>query len=259
VQHTKSSIVLRSAIVATLVALYAIPTASGASAAGRTPGWTVEGSMLCYTWPTHRWACTSHWHRGSGGALISERPAFVPSRGSEAPPPPPAGPPPSQDPPAACSGAGLPAVGPVSGGMHWAPGGIPNDSCAAIQPAPYGGALSLWKAPPAPFDRAYLVDPGRYPAMWQFWPVCAWWAHEMRSDYSPAKINHRDPRVGATIRYAAGVLGAGSAGHVGHVVAVYTNGWILSAEMNFYWRGGGAGKVIYRFIPAHTSGVTYVY
>ena len=53
-----------------------------------------------------------------------------------------------------------------------------------------------------------------------------------------------DPRVGATIRYAPGVLGAGGGGHVGHVVAVYTSGWILSSEMNFYWRGGGAGKVI---------------
>jgi len=143
--------------------------------------------------------------------------------------------------------------------MHWAPGAIPNDSCAAVQRAPYGGALGLWKAPPAPFDRVYAVDPGRYAPMRGYWPTCTWWAHEMRPDYSPSKANHRDPRVGATIRYAPGVLGAGGAGHVGHIVAVYDNGWILSAEMNFYWRGGGAGKVIYRFVPAHAAGVTYVY
>jgi len=212
--------------------------------------------MLCYTWPDHHWACTSHWHTGANGALISERPSFVPSKGSEALPPPAGGPPPDGGP---CSGAGLPAIGYVAQGMHWAPGAIPNDSCAAVQRAPYGGALGLWKAPPAPFDRVYAVDPGRYAPMRGYWPTCTWWAHEMRPDYSPSKANHRDPRVGATIRYAPGVLGAGGAGHVGHIVAVYDNGWILSAEMNFYWRGGGAGKVIYRFVPAHAAGVTYVY
>lgn len=239
-----SSIIVRSAFVAAIVALYALPS-GGASAAGRTPGWTVEGAMLCYTWPDHHWACTSHWHR-SGGALISERPDFVPSQGKAAPPAAPPAPAPAP-------------TGGCSGGLKYAPGGIPKESCYSSQAAPYGGALSLWKAPPAPFDKVYYPNTALYPAMRGYWPTCTWWAHEMRPDYSPAKPNHRDPVVGATIRYTPGVLGAGSAGHVGHVVAVYTNGWILSSEMNFYWRGGGAGKVIYRFVPAHASGVTYVY
>ncbi len=245
-QHKPSTIVLRSAVVVALVAAFAIPTATGASAAGRTPGWTIEQGMLCYTWPDHHWACTGHWHR-SGAALISERPDFVPSKGGSAPAP--AGPP------------ALPAPAPsgCSGGLRWAPGGIPKESCSSSQAAPYGGALSLWKVPPAPFDRVYSPPTAQYPAMWGYWPSCTWWAYEMRPDYSPGKTNYRDPRVGATIRYAPGVLGASSAGHVGHVVAVYDNGWILSAEMNFYWRGGGAGKVVFRFVPAHAAGVTYVY
>jgi surface antigen len=143
--------------------------------------------------------------------------------------------------------------------MRVAPGGVPNDSCVPVQQAPYGGAISLWKAPPAPFDRVYAINPNLYPAMWGYWPTCTWWAHEMRPTYRPGDVNHRDPKVGATIRYMPGVLGAGEAGHVGHVVAVYDDGWILTSEMNFYWRGGGAGRVIFRFVPAHTSGVSYVY
>lgn len=226
---------------------------------GYVRGWSVQGSWLCYGWSNGIYHCTQYWHR-SGGLLISERPSFVPSQTGSAPaplgnpvpnPPPPTG--------GACPGGGLSVVGYVANGMHWAPGGIPNDSCAAVQAAPYGGALSLWKVPPAPFDRVYYVNPRLYPSR-VGWPVCAWWGRELNPHYAfgGGLWGQTKPRVGATVRYAPGVLGAGSGGHVGHVVAVYSNGWFLSSEMNFYWRGGGAGKVVFRFVHPQ-GGVTFVY
>lgn len=255
------------------VALMAVASAfSGApqaSAAATTfhyvRGWTVQGSWLCYGFGNGYYHCTQHWYRASNGRLISLNSPFVPSQGSVASAPSGSsgsssgssgG---SSGGSAGCRAGGLPAVGGVANGMHWAPGGIPNDSCAAVQVAPYGGALSLWKTPPAPFNKVYYVNPSLYPGRGG-WPTCSWWAREVSVSYGLGRgVAHSTPRVGAAIHYAPGVLGASSDGHYGHVVAVYTNGWVLSSEMNFYWRGGGAGRVIFRFIPVHTGGVSYIY
>jgi len=248
-------------LLVTLFAATAAVTGAQAASIRYVRGWSVQNGMLCYGFSNGTWHCTSYWKRVNG-LYISLRPAFVPSQGSSSggTTPPPVSPPPPAGNPSGCPGAGLPAVGYVSNGMHWAPGGIPNDSCQAVQAAPYGGSLSLWKVPPAPFNAVSYVNRNLYPAR-VGWPVCAWWGRELNPDYSSGKglWGQTKPRVGATVRYAAGVLGAGSAGHVGHVVAVYSNGWFLSSEMNFYWRGGGAGKVVFRFVPSGVRGVTFVY
>ncbi len=47
------------------------------------------------------------------------------------------------------------------------------------------------------------------------------------------------PKVGATVVFQPGVEGAGGAGHVAHVVAVFPGNWFEIVEMNFYWDGGG--------------------
>lgn len=66
------------------------------------------------------------------------------------------------------------------------------------------------------------------------------------------------PVVGATAVFQPGVQGAGSGGHVAHVEAILGGGWFIISEMNFYWNGGGFGKVDYRYV--HTgSGVTFIY
>lgn len=66
------------------------------------------------------------------------------------------------------------------------------------------------------------------------------------------------PRAGATVVFQPGVQGASGAGHVAHVVAVYSNGWFLIAETAFWWNGGGFGRVSYRY--AHTGwGVNFIY
>ena len=66
------------------------------------------------------------------------------------------------------------------------------------------------------------------------------------------------PAVNATVVFQPGVQGAGGAGHVAHVVKVYPDGWFLVSEMNFYWNGGGWGRVDYRYAHAG-SGVSFIY
>ena len=75
-------------------------------------------------------------------------------------------------------------------------------------------------------------------------------AHGLSVGYQPA--------VGATVVFSPGVEGAGGTGHVGHVEAVLGGGWFMMSEMNFYWNGGGWGKVDYRYAYVR-SGVTFIY
>jgi hypothetical protein len=157
-----------------------------------------------------------------------------------------------------CPGSLLPVRGVVARGLHWMPGNIPSDICAPIVRAPYGGRFSLWTAPPGIWSKVYPIDRSLY-GFPQGGLACNWWAFETRADYPSSRDIGHMPRVGATIRYASGVLGASIDGHLGHVVAVFDNGWILTAEMNFTWRGGGANRVIYRFVPGVYPGVTYIY
>ncbi len=104
---------------------------------------------------------------------------------------------------------------------------------------------------------------------------CTWWAATRRLDerflglgtyayqwaYNAPRHGFRTgswPAVGATVIFQPGVQGAWGGGHAAHVVAVYSNGWFLISEMNFYWNGGGWDRVNYRY--AHVgSGVTFIY
>ncbi|HET9981409.1 MAG TPA: CHAP domain-containing protein [Ktedonobacterales bacterium] len=75
-------------------------------------------------------------------------------------------------------------------------------------------------------------------------------AHGLSVGYTPA--------VGATVVFSPGVEGAGGGGHAAHVEAVLGGGWFMISEMNFYWNGGGWGKVDYRYVYVR-SGVTFIY
>lgn len=75
-------------------------------------------------------------------------------------------------------------------------------------------------------------------------------AHGLSVGYTPA--------VGATVVFAPGVEGAGGGGHVGHVEAVLGGGWFIISEMNFYFNGGGWGRVNYRYVYVR-SGVSFIY
>ncbi|MBF6590946.1 MAG: CHAP domain-containing protein [Ktedonobacterales bacterium] len=103
---------------------------------------------------------------------------------------------------------------------------------------------------------------------------CTWWAQYERRDETLAHMGNarywgadaiaRGYRVGdrpapnTTVVFQPGVQGAGGGGHVAHVIAVYPGGWFLMSEMNFYWNGGGLGRVDYRY--AHSGwGVQFIY
>lgn len=144
---------------------------------------------------------------------------------------------------------------------------------AGVSPPP----LSPW-----PPSWAFVTVPGYYAFSmsdvngyysWAF-GQCTWWAQYERQDENLMHMGNAQywassaasrgysvgftPQVGATVVFQPGIQGAGGAGHVAHVLKVYPNGWFLISEMNFYWNGGGWGRVDYRF--AHTgSGVQFIY
>lgn len=149
----------------------------------------------------------------------------------------------------------------------------PPQSIGAVSPPP----LSPW-----PPSYAYAAVPG-YSAFgmsdvggyysWAF-GQCTWWAQYERRDENLMHMGNAQywaggaasrgykvgslPSAGATVVFQPGVQGAGGAGHVAHVVKVYPGGWFLISEMNFYWNGGGWGRVDYRF--AHSGwGVQFIY
>lgn len=144
------------------------------------------------------------------------------------------------------------------------------------------GAVSPPPLSPWPPTWAYVAVPG-YSSFgmsdvggfysWAF-GQCTWWAQYERRDENLMHMGNAQywasgarargysvgyaPRVGATVVFQPGVQGAGGAGHVAHVVKVYPDNWFLVSEMNFYWNGGGWGRVDYRFAHAG-SGVQFIY
>lgn len=148
--------------------------------------------------------------------------------------------------------------------------------------APPGG-VSAVPVSPWPPSNPYMFVPGRPgyavaepnpdPYWWAF-GQCTWWAQNQRSDENLKHMGNAEywaggatargypvsatPAAGATAVFQPGVQGAGGAGHVAHVVAVYPDGWFLVSEMNFYWNGGGWGRVDYRFAHAG-AGVSFIY
>lgn len=149
-------------------------------------------------------------------------------------------------------------------------------------PAPPSGVSAAPVSPWPPSDPYMFVpghpgyavaEPNPDPYWWAF-GQCTWWAQNQRSDENLKHMGNAEywaggaaargyrvgstPAVNATVVFQPGVQGAGGAGHVAHVVAVYPGGWFLVSEMNFYWNGGGWGRVDYRF--AHSgSGVSFIY
>lgn len=144
------------------------------------------------------------------------------------------------------------------------------------------GGISAPPVSPWPPTWAYMAVPG-YSAFsmsdvnnYYYWVFgqCTWWAQFERQNENLMHMGNAQywasgaasrgyavgwtPRAGATVVFQPGVQGAGGAGHVAHVLKVYPDGWFLISEMNFYWNGGGWGRVDYRF--AHTgAGVQFIY
>jgi len=178
------------------------------------------------------------------------------------------------------AGPGREAPGAGCAQVGWEASAGVTDPYPAVDPAPPGDVE------PAPFQPWPPDDPwistGRpsfrmFPQGGYYWWAygqCTWWAQWMRRDENlqgmgdawawPAGARSRGyrtggtPTRGATVTFAPGAQGAGGAGHLAHVEAVYPAGWFLVSEMNFDWNGGGWGRVDYRY--AHTGpGVGFIY
>ena len=181
-------------------------------------------------------------------------------------------------------GAGPGVTAPGSAGLA-VPKAAPKPAPAPPAPAPAPPSSGISPAPvqPWPPANAYMAVPG-HPAFavsepnpdsyWWAFGQCTWWAQRQRPDENLTRMGNAQywaggaaargyhvttvPRANATVVFQPGVQGAGGAGHVAHVIAVYPGGWFLVSEMNYYWNGGGWARVDYRY--AHMgSGVLFIY
>jgi LysM repeat protein len=138
----------------------------------------------------------------------------------------------------------------------------------ALLNIPYAPAIT----PPPPYG-SYVVPPGFNSfAVYDYagdpfggsFGQCTWWAAHKRPDEDFIGIGDAwswadgarargyivttTPVPNATVVFEPGVQGALGAGHVAHVEQILPGGWVLISEMNFYWNGGGWGRVDYRYI-----------
>jgi surface antigen len=167
--------------------------------------------------------------------------------------------------------AGLPA-GKSSGGGAKTNSAPPTNG--VISPAPVRPWPPRWAYMYVPGHPSFKVNRPKNGYYWWAFGQCTWWAQYKRQDENLRHMGNarywaagaasrgyrvgRTPRAGATVVFQPGVEGAGGAGHVAHVEKVYPGGWFLVSEMNFYWNGGGWGRVSYRFAYVR-SGVSFIY
>ena len=126
------------------------------------------------------------------------------------------------------------------------------------------GPYDNWTPPPGYTSFAiedFSTDPWAYS-----FGQCTWWVRYKRLDENLTLMGDAwnwanaarargltvttTPAANATVVFAPYVQGAGGLGHVAHVEQLLSDGWVLVSEMNFFWNGGGLGRVSYRYIQA---------
>jgi hypothetical protein len=123
--------------------------------------------------------------------------------------------------------------------------------------------ISLWTTPPGCYANIYSPSRTAYHASSTF-GYCNWWVEALHPNqpdilYGKEYTHSSTPVAGAAVWFNPNVQGAGSAGHWANVVAVSPDHyWVLITEMNFYWRGGGWGKVDFRYIHVG-AGVVFIH
>lgn len=125
--------------------------------------------------------------------------------------------------------------------------------------------ISEWTVPPGCYATIYTPNRSIYTAPSTF-GYCNWWVealHPKQQDilYGTEYARTTTPVVGAAIWFPPNQQGASSAGHWAQVVAIAPDHyWLLITEMNFEWRGGGFGKVDYRYAHVDAAaGVVFVH
>jgi hypothetical protein len=250
---TRAALVLSGIATLSFFALGGAGTAQAASAVHYQRGLYVANGWLCRGWANGAYHCTRRWHRDAAGHLISDNPSWVPTSGGAVAARPTAH---------AKAPAARAAAAPMRGGVR----GLAGEPCSPNVPA------SVWTAvnyrapgaiPPGCYGGVYSINPANY-VYRPYFGECNWWVEVLRPDEPTTPYDGRmprgsAPRVGATVHFAGGTHGAAAGGHYGHVEAISPDGrWIMTSEMNFYWRGGGFGRVVYRYVPVDSS-ETFIY
>ncbi len=217
--------------------LFSAPSARAATGLHYVRGYSVQTGWLCYGYSNGAYHCTQHWAYITG-RYVSYNPAWVPSQSPAAPP------------------AAVVTYQPVASTTATSPvrNGVLNLGPCAGQPYTFPASIGQWTVPSGCYAGVYPAShsPARPSPGWcnELPEVLHPWLTGYNALHLPSHGGYA-PRIGATVWYAPGVQGASSAGHYSVVVAIGPNGWFLSADENFYWRGGGFNKVIYRYV--HTG------
>jgi hypothetical protein len=154
--------------------------------------------------------------------------------------------------------AGSGGSGSGSGGGAPATGGLPCKQSYMFVPN-----ISMWTVPPGCYANIYYPDRTIYHANSTF-GFCNWWVEALHPNqpdilWGSEYTRTSTPIAGAAVWFNPYVQGASSAGHWAQAVAVSPDGyWVLITEMNFGWRGGGFGRVDFRYIHAG-PGVVFIH
>lgn len=250
VRTWRGALLLTGALGLAAVSMQTVPAAHASTGLHYQRGYYLDNGWYCYGWSTGAYHCTSHWHRASNGAIISDNASWVPN---------------------GLSGSTTSTSSTSSTTTHATSTSTTTSSTSSggqVLPAPSG--IGPW-VPPAGYYAYSMSSHGWYPS---YFGWCTWYASYRRQDEPLMQLGNAaawawnaprhglrtgtSPAVGATAVFQGGVQGASAQGHVAHVERVYTNGWFLVSEMAFYWNGGGWGRVSYRY--AHTGpGVSFIY
>lgn len=112
---------------------------------------------------------------------------------------------------------------------------------------PWTGSVGLWVAPTGCFGKIFspsAVSSGT----WASAGYCNWVPEALHHTNNLWGLPRSAVHAGAAVFFSGGVYGASSGGHWANVVSVHGS-WMLIIEENFSWRGGGFGRVDYRFVP----------
>lgn len=139
-----------------------------------------------------------------------------------------------------------------------ATGGLPCQDSYIFVPK-----ISQWTVPPGCYANIYYPNRSVYHASSTF-GYCNWWVEALHPNqpdilYGTEYTRTSTPIAGAAVWFNPNVQGAGSDGHWAQAVAVSPDGyWVLITEMNFAWRGGGFGRVDFRYIHVG-AGVYFIH
>lgn len=112
--------------------------------------------------------------------------------------------------------------------------------------------ISQWTVPPGCYANIFVPNRANY-VQAASWGYCNWWVEVTHPNAPNITYGNYQrgttPVAGAAIFFDGGEQGADPAGHWAEAVAVSPDHyWVLISEMNFAWRGGGFGRIDYRYI-----------